>query len=400
MNKSNQPPLVVGAGPVGLAAALLMARNRQVPRIVEVLEKPSRQSRALAVNPRTLEILEPTGITRRMLEIGVPLKKVRYYSGERSLGSLSLNDIHPKYPFMLALSQATTEQLLGQALEAAGGNIERGMKMIECRNVEEGVEVIIESSDGRNREIFVCPWLFAADGAHSTAREQLLIDFEGTSFAEEWHLADAPLKTALSSNQGHIFFLEGGEFLFMIQVVDPSMEISPGQTMWRVISSRPDPLSDLVLAEQAGPAIWESGFRVSHRTASTFSAGRVYLAGDAAHIHSPIGARGMNLGIEDAGVFAELARKGQLTEYSRLRRPVDLRVVHQIEFMSRIVSSRSLLLGFLSTLLFKAVIKVPFVSSRLLAIATGLDHPLPEIIEEGRTDSPVKCEPGSAECYS
>lgn len=376
MNHSNQP-LVVGAGPVGLAAALFMTRQGRVPRVVEMLVEPTRQSKALAVNPRTLEILESTGLTRRMLEIGLPVREVRYYNGERNVGALSLAGIHPNYPFMLALSQATTERLLAQALEAAGGSVERGMKMVGCWNLADEVEVALEPLSGDYREIVHCPWLLAADGAHSTAREQLGINFAGSSLAAEWHLADAPLKTALAADQGHVFFLEQGAFLFMIRVVDPALETFHGQTVWRVIGDRPDPLSYLVQAEQAGPAIWTSGFHISHRVGSTLSAGRVYLAGDAAHIHSPIGARGMNLGIEDAMVFAELARTGRLAEYDRLRRPVVRRVVRRVEFMSRIVSSESLMYRFVRMLLFTTAIKVPFVRSRMLTTAAGLDHPLP-----------------------
>jgi 2-polyprenyl-6-methoxyphenol hydroxylase-like FAD-dependent oxidoreductase len=96
MSQPNRP-LIVGARPVGLGAALFLARHGQVPRVVEMRDEPSQQSKALAVNPRTLDILEPTGITRRMLELGLPVYGVRFYRQGRVAASIPLAGIHPKY---------------------------------------------------------------------------------------------------------------------------------------------------------------------------------------------------------------------------------------------------------------------------------------------------------------
>ena len=147
MNHSLQP-LIAGAGPVGLAAALFLTRNGQTPRVIEQQHAPSQQSKALAVNPRTLDLLGPTGVTQRMLEIGLPVHGVRFYRNDRNVASLSLAGIHPKYPYMLALSQATSERLLAEALQAAGGKVERGMKLVNCRGSATGVEAEIAPSNG------------------------------------------------------------------------------------------------------------------------------------------------------------------------------------------------------------------------------------------------------------
>src|SRR5262249_42141144 len=146
------------------------------------------------------------------------------------------------------------------------------------------------------------PWLLAADGAHSTARQQLGIGFHGSSFREEWYLADVPLRTALAPDQAHVFFLEGGAVLFLFRGVEDARQEQSAEQLGRVISNRPEPLSHLVQAEQAGSPIWTSIFRISHRMNASLAAGHVYFAGDAAHVHSPVGARGMNLGLEDAWV--------------------------------------------------------------------------------------------------
>jgi 2-polyprenyl-6-methoxyphenol hydroxylase-like FAD-dependent oxidoreductase len=145
-------PVIVGAGPVGLGAALFLARQGRVARVVEMRNEPAQQSRALAVNPRTLDVLEPTGVTNRMLERGSRIHGVRFYRHGRIIAHLSFGDMHPRYPFMLALSQATSERLLAEALAAAGGEVERGLRMVECRNVPGGVEAVLEPTAGGPRE--------------------------------------------------------------------------------------------------------------------------------------------------------------------------------------------------------------------------------------------------------
>src|SRR6516165_885419 len=145
-------PIIVGAGPVGLGAELFLARQGRVARVVEMRDEPSQHSRALAVNPRTLDVLEPTGVTSRMLERGSRIHGVRFYRHGRMIAGLSFGGMHPRYPFMLALSQATSERLLAEALEAAGGEVERGLRMVECRNVPGGVEAVLEPTAGGPRE--------------------------------------------------------------------------------------------------------------------------------------------------------------------------------------------------------------------------------------------------------
>jgi 2-polyprenyl-6-methoxyphenol hydroxylase-like FAD-dependent oxidoreductase len=377
-------PVIVGAGPVGLGAALFLARQGRVARVVETRDEPSQQSRALAVNPRTLDILEPTGVTSRMLERGSRIHGVRFYRNERIIAQLSFAGMHPRYPFMLALSQATSERLLTEALEAAGGEVERGLRMVECRNVSGGVEAVLEPTPGGPREVVRCPWLLAADGARSTARQQVGVEFVGSSFPREWHLADAPLRTELAADHAHVFFGHGGAFYFMIRVVDQTRNDRVGRPVWRVMGNRPEPLAQLIQAEPAGPPIWTSSFHVSHQLGATLAAGNVYLAGDAAHVHSPIGARGMNLGLEDAWVFAELVRTDRLRAYDQLRGPMDRRVVRRVELLSRLVSAESGFTRFMRACVFPPAIKQPFVRGLMVRTVSGLDHELPDFLPLAR----------------
>jgi 2-polyprenyl-6-methoxyphenol hydroxylase-like FAD-dependent oxidoreductase len=373
-------PLIVGAGPVGLGAALFLANRGLSVRLVEVRTEPSEHSKALAVNPRTLEILEASGVTRRMLARGLPIHGARFHRRGRVLGELTFAGIHPRYPFMLALSQAATERLLEEALAEAGGAVERGVELVGCRNLEGvGVEAELQPAGGGPVETVQAPWLLGADGIHSVAREQLAIDFPGSAFPGEWTLADAPVRTSLAPDRAHAFFLSDGAFLFLIRVVEDRRRERPGAPLWRLISNQPDPLSQLVDAEPAGPPVWISTFEVSHRLAARFSAAGVHLAGDAAHVHSPVGARGMNLGLEDAWVFAQLAAAGRLQDYGHLRRPVDRKVVHQVRRLSSVAAGEGALARLAGETLFPLAIKIPAVRSRMLRTVTGLDHELPRL---------------------
>jgi 2-polyprenyl-6-methoxyphenol hydroxylase-like FAD-dependent oxidoreductase len=377
MMSNSDPPIIAGAGPVGLGAALFLARQGRSTRLVELLDEPTTQSKALAVNPRTLSILEPTDITRQMLELGSPIHGVQFHRSDRVIAAVSLAGIHPKYPFMLALSQVTTERLLARALEAAGGVVERGVRMVECRNLTDGVEVVLVAAAGGVREVVKGPWLLAADGAHSVVRHHLGIDFAGSSFSRDWHLADTPLRTALDADHAHVFFLGKGRFLFMIRVVDDIEKGGTEDSVWRIMGNFPEPLSRLVQAEQAGPPLWTSSFHISHRINATLSVGSIYFAGDAAHVHSPMGARGMNLGLEDAFVFAELVRTGRLDEYDRLRRPIDGEVVRRVEFLSQVVSAESWFNWLVRSFVLPRAVRIPFIRSRMVGTVTGLDHELP-----------------------
>jgi 2-polyprenyl-6-methoxyphenol hydroxylase-like FAD-dependent oxidoreductase len=314
-----------------------------------------------------------------MLELGLPIREVRFYRRGRVVGGISLAGIHPRYPFMLGLSQATTEHLLAQSLETAAGGVERGMKLVSCRTFADRVEAFFEPSAGGSQEVAQYPCLLAAAGAHSTMRKELGIGFFGSSLANKWYLADAPLRTALAEDQAHVFFLKDGAFLFLIRVVDDAQWGRPGERLWRVFGNRPEPLSQLVQAEQAGPPVWASGFHIAHRIATRFSDGQVYLARDAAHVHSPVGARGMNLGLEDAWVFAGLMRADRLSDYDRLRRPVDQRVVRQVELLSQAVAAESFWFRFVRAFLFLAATRLPLFRSRMMRTVTGLDHELSEV---------------------
>jgi 2-polyprenyl-6-methoxyphenol hydroxylase-like FAD-dependent oxidoreductase len=369
-----QQPVIVGAGPTGKGAALWLARAGIATRLVDAAIEPAQQSKALAVNPRSLELLEPTGVTEKMLAIGRPIRGARAQIGWNVIAQVQFEGLEHRFPFMLALSQATTEQLLGQAIEDAGGKVEHGVALVNCRNTPDGVEAELKHAANGAIETIKAPWLLAADGAHSAARHALQVPFPGSSFPAPWYLADMPLDTALASDFAHAFFLDAGAFLFLIPVVDESSRLNAGPPIWRLISNRPNPAELLVDAMPAGPPVWESDFHVAHRIVDHLQVGNVYFAGDAAHLHSPVGARGLNLGLEDAWVFAHLAASGQLNRYESLRMAIDRRVVKRVELFSRMVITKSALVRLLRMVMFRWGFHVPIVRRQFLKTVTGLDH--------------------------
>jgi len=328
--------VIVGAGPVGLAAAVFLARQGVFPRVIDSAAGISPQSRALAVNPRTLDILESCGVAEEMLGIGRRMVAVQVSAGGKKVGEMSISSLQHRYPFMLALSQGVTTRLLEAKLNQLGGRVEWNHSLTHCRNVPGGVEAEVKSGPDGAIDTVRCPWLLAADGARSTVRESLGIEFPGSSFENPWYLADVPLCTSLSQDHAHVFFQKGGGFLFVIRVINEPENGSPNEALWRVIGNMPDPLERLEGASPCGAVVWQSSFHISHRINRQLQQGAVYFAGDAAHLHSPIGARGMNLGIEDAWVFSELFKAGRLADYHAERYPVDHQVVKRVEMVSRL----------------------------------------------------------------
>lgn len=373
MNQSK--PLIVGAGPVGLAAALFLAREGLKVRIIDQASHHEEHSRALAVNPRTLEILKPMGITRQMLALGVPIRGVRFWSGGEVIGGLSFENLRHEYPFMLALSQAVTVRLLEERLNQLGVEVERNTALASCRSGPDEVEADILSPDGA-RQTVECPWLLAADGARSTARETMGIQFRGNTFENDWHLMDVPLRTSLADDFAHVIFLDGGGFLFLIRVIGEPDQAGREDHIWRLIGDSPDLLSRFEMGTANGGVIWTSDFRISHRIIDEMQSGQVYFAGDAAHIHSPIGARGMNLGIEDAYVFSRLLKSGHSSRYGDLRRRIDRRVVRRIEMLSRLARGESAAARVLRTKALPLLMRSPVTRRGLVGMVTGLDHAL------------------------
>ncbi len=300
--------LVVGAGPTGLALAAQLRAHGARLRIVDRSWDRTRESRALAIQPRTLEVLAGLGVSDRLVPRGNRAVRLRAHTArgtvELPLFDIGLDDT--AYPFLLFLSQAETESVLHEHLRARGVHVERGRELVALDQDADGVTCHLRDGDGV--EVVVrAAYVVGCDGAHSTVRRLAGIRFDGAAYPQTFVLADLEAD-AIDPTAAHAFLSADGPLLFF-PLGRP--------TTWRMIAMRPPgapvPSGGVTLPDLQRLAdtrtggvvglhdpVWMTDFRLHRRSAERYRLGRVLLAGDAAHIHSPAGAQGMNTGVQDA----------------------------------------------------------------------------------------------------
>jgi 2-polyprenyl-6-methoxyphenol hydroxylase-like FAD-dependent oxidoreductase len=309
--------LVVGAGPTGLtlAASLIARGNRAV--VVDKLPEGQNTSRAAAVNARTLEVLEDLDVARRMVKAGLIASRFTMRHGSRILMPVDFSKLPTEHPYTLMLSQADTERLLLERLHELDGDVQRPKTL--SRVAQDATGVTATFDDG---ETIRANYVVGADGMHSTVRELAGIGFAGGEFAESFALADVRVCGEAPRDQVILFYAENG-FTVLAPLPDD---------IFRIVAPTPDAppqpsaefVQSLLDTRAFGPGqtkvtelLWGARFHIHHRVAERYRAGRLLLAGDAAHVHSPAGGQGMNLGITDAmalaGALSEVLRGGSET---------------------------------------------------------------------------------------
>jgi 2-polyprenyl-6-methoxyphenol hydroxylase-like FAD-dependent oxidoreductase len=351
-----RPVLVVGAGPTGLTAAMELSRLGVAVRIIDRALEPSVTSKALAVQARTVELLQPRGVGEEMVRRGTRCVATSLYGRGRKLATVELQRIPGRFNAILLLPQSETEQVLCEQLHRQGVEIERGVELLSFTQneseLDSGVRAVLKNGDGE--EILDASYLISAEGAHSSVRHSLGLPFEGRSLAQRYLLADLHLDGDIPEDELSIFLaadgfaavfpMSGHRFRFM--ATDPAAQASDRdaptlQDMQGVadhVMPVPVRLRDMH---------WSSRFFINSRHLSTLRVGNVFLGGDAAHVHSPAGGQGMNTGIQDmlnlcwklASVIKGHARPALLDTYQTDRLPLITELVRTTESATKAVNS-------------------------------------------------------------
>ena len=339
--------LVVGAGPVGLAVAASLAGHGHDVVVVDQEASTAHTSRAAVVHARTLEMLERIGVSERLAGLGIKAREFSIRDGDRELVSVRFDGLPTKYPYTLMVPQNVTERVLLERLQQLGGTVERPRTATGVNQAADGAEVTLENGDTIKAQYVV-----AADGMNSTIRDAAGLGHDGNdALALSFTLADVRVTGGLPGDQVLLFFsapgmlvvapLPDGSFRLVAEVDDapPEPDVAYAQRLLDVRGPRRTTV-------KVTDVVWGSRFRIHERVADQYRAGRVLLAGDAAHTHSPAGGQGMNLGLRDAVTLGDAlsvalreGREDKLDEYAAGSRAEAMQVVALAHRLTRLATA-------------------------------------------------------------
>jgi 2-polyprenyl-6-methoxyphenol hydroxylase-like FAD-dependent oxidoreductase len=366
---------------MALSIALLQRGIAHV--IIDRLREGQSTSRAGVIHAQTLDSLSGLGVSERLAALGLRLERFSFRDRDAELLSLNFARLPSRFPFLLMLPQNVTEQVLAERIGALGGSIRRGVTAQDIEHDSRRVRVTVD--DNGQRKLIEASWVVGGDGMNSLVRRAAGMDFDGATYPESFVLADVRLDRAPAPGEVSLYFSPDG-----MLVVAPL----PGGT-FRIVATleqapeRPSLEDVQALLDSRGPVRrscrvlevrWSSRFRLHHRLAKSYRAGRLFLIGDAAHVHSPAGGQGMNTGIIDAVVLGNLladvsdgARpESELDLYESLRRPAARQVLALADRLTRLATSRDPFARSLRNFMLRAMGRIPFLMRRLELSLSGI----------------------------
>lgn len=353
-----KPLLIVGAGPVGLTLACELTRYGIPIRVIDRSPRASDKSKALVLWPRTLELFHKSQAVQPFLDAGSPVYGMSIFENiQRRLAHISFEDLPTPYPFVLCIPQYTTESILNQRLQDLGVQVDRQCELVSLQQTPEGVVAELHHADGRLEQMDT-PWLLACDGGRSRVRKELGIRLEGDTVAQEFAMADAHVSGLPITDEVLAFVSPAGvcaafpiEFpdryrIFILRSDCPG----EGEPQAPTLEEMQEQLELRGLGQiRLKDPFWLAAFRINERHAQNYRHGRVLLAGDAAHVHSPVGGQGMNTGMQDAFNLAwklayhclgRVPENPWIDSYSNERQPVGASVVAKTRRARQMITLR------------------------------------------------------------
>ncbi len=384
MEASRTEVAIVGAGPTGLALAAELQRLGVSAVILDRLLAADNTSRAAVIHARTLEVLEPLGVTPELITQGLIIETFRVRERSRVLATIHFAGLPTKYPFTVLCPQQRTEAVLLARLQALEGHVDRSCEVVAITDAADGVTVKYRRGD--HVETLHANWVVGCDGMHSMVRQQAEIPFEGSAYEESFVLGDVQMDWPIARDEVSLFFCDAG-----LTLVAPLPE-----NHFRIVATMPEPppvpaIADFQkILDQRGPESatiricalsWSSRFHVHHRLAKTFRKGHILLAGDAAHVHSPAGGQGMNIGIQDAISLAEALREvlqqnndAALNAWQKKRRDIARSVVSLTDRMTKLGTAHSPAVKLLRNAVFDIIGHLEFAQHAIALQLSELDN--------------------------